>query len=144
MDTTTAVKTKRNRKTLGDLAFDRINILVLVILLAIILYPLWLILIASVSDPDAVLAGKVLLFPVDFSLIGYEAVFQHQELLRSYMNSIFYTVAGSALSVVITMMAAYALSRKFKGKKFVNLYFVFTMFFTGGLIPQFLTNRNLD
>lgn len=70
-------------------------------------------------------------------------MFEHQELLRSYLNSIFYTLAGTALSVVVTLMAAYSLTRKFSGKAFVNMYFVFTMFFTGGLIPQFLMNRSL-
>jgi putative aldouronate transport system permease protein len=108
-----------------------------------IIYPLWFIIIASVSDPDAVIAGNVLFWPKDFSMIGYEAVFEHKELLNSYKNSIFYTIAGTALSVIVTMMAAYALSRKFAGKKAVNFYFVFTMFFTGGLIPQFLMNQRL-
>lgn len=82
-----------------------------------IIYPLWFIIIASVSDPDAVIAGNVLFWPKDFSMIGYEAVFEHKELLNSYKNSIFYTIAGTALSVIVTMMAAYALSRKFAGKK---------------------------
>ena len=112
-------------------------------ILFIVLYPLWLILIASVSDPDAVLQAKVLLWPVDFSLMGYETVLQNTELLGSYLNSVFYTVVGSALSVIITLAAAYALSRKFAGKKLVNLAITFTMFFSGGLIPIFLNVLNL-
>ncbi len=131
------------RKSKGDRVFDTINLLFWVIVLAAILYPLWLIIIASVSNPDAVIAGKVLILPVDFSLIGYEAVFQQKELWNSYLNAIYYTVAGSAISVFVTMMAAYALSRQFVGKKFFNFIFVFTMFFTGGLIPTYLTMRNL-
>lgn len=123
--------------------FDTFNIIFWIIVLIIVIYPLWFILIASVSDPDAVMSGKVILWPKDFSLIGYEAVFGHKELLRSYMNSIYYTVVGTALSVAVTMMAAYALSRKFAGRKFVNFLFVFTMFFSGGLIPQFIMNRRL-
>lgn len=107
------------------------------------MYPLWFVMIASVSDPDAILSGKVLFWPKDFSLIGYEAVFEHRELTRSYLNSIYYTVAGTALSVIVTMMAAYALSRKFAGRKFVSFFFVFTMFFSGGLIPQYLMNQKL-
>jgi putative aldouronate transport system permease protein len=87
--------------------------------------------------------GKVFLLPVNPSWMGYEAVFQHRELLRSYANSIFYTVVGSFISVVITMMAAYALTRQFGGRKAVNLYIVITMFFNGGLIPSFIMNRNL-
>ena len=93
---------------------------------------------ASVSDPDAVLAGEVLFWPKGFSLMGYEAVFQHSELWQSYLNSIIYTVLGSALSVIVSLAAAYALSRKFAGKAFVNFLITFTMFFSGGLIPIFL------
>lgn len=98
------------------------------IVLFITLYPLWLVLIASVSDPDAVLAGEVLFWPKGFSLMGYEAVFQHSELWQSYLNSIIYTVLGSALSVIVSLAAAYALSRKFAGKAFVNFLITFTMF----------------
>lgn len=141
MDTKAATPSTVIKKTRGDKAFDIANLAIWIIVLALILYPLWLIIIASVSDPDAVVAGKVLLWPVDFSLIGYEAVFQHKELWNSYLNSIFYTLAGSALSVVVTLMAAYALTRTFIGKKLFNFLFIFTMFFSGGLIPTFLMIR---
>jgi putative aldouronate transport system permease protein len=139
---TVAVKYKVG-KTNADKIFDRCNTILWIIILGLILYPLWLIIIASVSDPDSILMGKVLLLPINPSWMGYEAVFQHRELLRSYANSIYYTVVGSFLSVVVTMMAAYALSRKFRGKKAVNLYIIITMFFNGGLIPSFIMNRNL-
>ena len=107
---------KKIQKPMGDRIFDTINAVIWVIILAVILYPLWLILIASVSDPDAVIAGEVLFWPKDFSLMGYEAVFDNDELIRSYLNAIIYTVFGTLLSVVVTMMAAYSLSRKFSGK----------------------------
>ena len=136
-------KQNRVQETRKDRIFNAVNLLFWIIVLFIVLYPLWLILIASVSDPDAVLQAKVLLWPVDFSLMGYEAVFQNSELLGSYLNSIFYTVVGSALSVIVSLAAAYALSRKFAGKKFVNLAITFTMFFSGGLIPIFLNIRDL-
>ena len=131
-------KHRRIRETKKDRIFNGINLIFWIIVLFIVLYPLWLILIASVSDPDAVLRAEVLIWPVDFSLMGYEAVFQYSDLWGSYLNSIFYTLAGSALSVVVTLAAAYALSRKFAGKKLVNLAITFTMFFSGGLIPIFL------
>lgn len=131
------------RKTAADATFDVLNNIFWVIILFIVLYPMWFIIIASLSDPDAVINGQVIFWPKDVSLIGYEAVFGHKELMRSYANSIFYTVAGSALSVAVTMMAAYALTRKFPGRKFVNFLFIFTMFFSGGLIPQFLMNKAL-
>ena len=142
----TALAAKRKtriRETRQDRVFNAVNLIFWIIVLFIVLYPMWLILIASVSDPDAVLQAKVLTWPVDFSLMGYEAVFQYSELWGSDLNSIFYTVAGSALSVVVTLAAAYALSRRFAGKKFVNLAITFTMFFSGGLIPIFLNIKDL-
>jgi putative aldouronate transport system permease protein len=134
---------KRVKKSGGDRLFDRCNLILWILLLGAVLYPLWLIIVASLSDPDAVMKGEVFLWPVNPSWMGYEAVFQHRELLRSYANSVFYTVSGSFISVVITMMAAYALTRKFRGRKLVNLYIIITMFFNGGLIPSFIMNRNL-
>ena len=142
----TAIAAKRQnrvRETGKDRVFNVINIIFWIIVLFIVLYPLWLILIASVSDPDAVLQAKVLVLPVDFSPMGYEAVFQYKELWGSYLNSIIYTVVGSGLSVVVTLAAAYSLSRKIAGKKLVNLVITFTMFFSGGLIPIFLNIRDL-
>jgi putative aldouronate transport system permease protein len=140
---TAAHKRKSITRTRRDVIFDIVNGVVWFFVLLMILYPLWLVLIASVSDAEAIVTGRVFLWPVDFSLIGYQAVFRHAEFMRSFLNSVFYTVAGTALSVIVTMMAAYALSRKFAGKKAVTLYFIFTMFFTGGLIPQFLMNMQL-
>lgn len=133
----------RIRETGKDRVFNAFNLVFWILVLFIVLYPLWLILIASVSDPDAVLQARVLLWPVDFSLMGYEAVFQYSELWGSYANSVFYTVVGSALSVMVSLAAAYALSRSFAGKKIVNLAITFTMFFSGGLIPIFLNVRDL-
>lgn len=143
MDINAVKRTNHIKKTRGDRIFDTINTSVWVVILALILYPLWLIIIASVSDPDAVVAGRVLLYPVDFSLMGYEAVFQQKELWNSYLNAVYYTLAGSSLSVIVTLMAAYALTRRFVGKNLFSFMFVFTMFFTGGLIPTFLTMRDL-
>ena len=143
MTATAKMRSVRIRETGRDRVFNIVNIIFMIVVLFITLYPLWLILISSVSDPDAVLQAKVLLWPVDFSLTGYEAVFKYKELIGSYLNSIFYTVVGSALSVVVTLAAAYALSRRFAGKKLVNLMITFTMFFSGGLIPIFLNVRDL-
>ena len=131
------------RETRADQIFNIANLLFWLVVLFITLYPLWLIIIASVSNPDAVLAGEVIWWPKGFSWMGYEAVFQYDELWSSYANSVFYTGAGSALSVVITLAAAYSLSHKFAGKKLVNLAITFTMFFSGGLIPIFLNIRDL-
>ena len=141
--TKTVHRSTRIRETHADNIFNAVNLVFWILVLAIVLYPLYLILIASVSDPDAVLQARVLLWPVDFSLMGYQAVFQYSELWGSYANSVFYTLVGSLLSVMITLAAAYALSRKFAGKRLVNLAITFTMFFSGGLIPIFLNVRDL-
>jgi len=133
----------RIKETGKDRVFNAVNLIFWIIVLFIVLYPLWLIVISSVSDPDAVRKAEVLLWPVDFSLMGYEAVFQHSELWNSYLNSILYTLVGSALSVIITLAAAYALSRKFAGRKVVSLAVTFTMFFSGGLIPIFINIKDL-
>ena len=133
----------RIRETGKDRVFNAINLIFWIIVLFIVLYPLWLIIISSVSDPDAVRRAEVLIWPVDFSLRGYEAVFQHSELWNSYLNSIFYTLVGSAMSVIITLAAAYTLSRKFAGRKVVSLVITFTMFFSGGLIPIFINIKDL-
>lgn len=115
-----------------------------IIVMFIIIYPLYLVLIASVSDPDAIVRGEVIWHPVDFSLVGYKAVFQYKEMLRSYANSIFYTAASVVISILVTLGAAYTLSRpKFPGKGFFNFIFVFTMFFNGGLIPTFLVMKDI-
>ena len=108
------------------------------------MYPLYLVVIASVSDPNAVMRGEVIWKPVDFSLIGYKSLGKYTDVFRSYGNSLFYTVTGVSLSIAVTLSAAYALSRpKFPGKKFLNIFFVVTMFFGGGLIPTFLVMRDL-
>ena len=133
----------RIKETGKDRVFNAINLVFWIIVLFIVLYPLWLIIISSVSDPDAVRRAEVLLWPVDFSTMGYKAVFGHAELWNSYLNSIFYTVVGSALSVIITLAAAYSLSRKFAGRKIVSLAITFTMLFSGGLIPIFINVRDL-
>lgn len=134
---------KKSGISMGDKLFDTLNLLFWVIVIFIVAYPLWLILIASVSDPEAVLNGKVYFWPVQFSLSGYQAILKNDEMLRAYLNSIIYTVSGTSLSVFITMMSAYVLTQKFAGKSFVNFLIVFTMFFSGGLVPSYLINREL-
>jgi len=118
--------------------YGTINTILFIILL-IVGVPLLYVLAASFSSPQAVTSGKVLLWPVDFSLEGYKAVFQHKLILRAYGNSMFYMIAGTCINVVLTMFAAYPLSRNdLPGGKGIMLMFTFTMVFTGGLIPMYL------
>ncbi len=130
--------------SMSNRIFYLFNTMFWIVIMFIILYPLYLVCIASVSDPDAIVRGEVIWHPVDFSLIGYNAVLKYTELWSSYANSIFYTGVGICISIVVTLAAAYTLSRRnFPGKAVLSLYFVVTMFFNGGLIPTFLVMRDL-
>ncbi len=131
------------REVWQDRLFHIFNQILFVIILFIVIYPLYFIVIASFSDPSAVLNGEVVFWPKDVSLIGYSAIMEYTRIWRGYMWSIIYTVVGTALSVTLTMLLAYALSCQFVGKKLINWLVVFTMFFSGGLIPTFLTMKNL-
>lgn len=120
-----------------------VNIILTVIFLAV-LYPCIFVISASFSSGDAVQAGKVVLFPVDFSLEGYKTVFNTGSVWIGFRNSLFYTVVGTLISLVMTLTAAYCLSRKdVPGRNFIMLIFTFTMFFEGGLIPSYIVMRSL-
>ena len=137
---------RRVVRTTGDKAFILINYTFLCIILAIILYPLIYVVSASFSSPSAVMSGRVVLWPVDLSVKGYEAIFSNKQILSGYGNSLLYTVAGTALNVALTLMAAYPLSRGNRvimGSKIIMFIYVFTMLFSGGLIPSFLLINRL-
>lgn len=136
-------KTTHIREVWQDRLFHIFNQILFVIILFIVIYPLYFVVIASFSDPSAVLNGEVVFWPKNVSLVGYSAIMEYTRIWRGYMWSIIYTVVGTALSVTLTMLLAYALSCQFVGKKLVNWLVVFTMFFSGGLIPTFLTMKDL-
>jgi putative aldouronate transport system permease protein len=124
----------------GDKLFDAVVLLISVILLFIIAYPLWFVVIASFSDPYMVGLGKVWLWPSGFTLMGYERTFSDSRIWIGYRNTILYTILGTCTSLLFTIPAAYSLSRKdLLGRNIIMVYFVFTMFFSGGLIPTYLT-----
>lgn len=139
------VKYKKKIKTsAGDRFYYTIIYILLISLALIVLYPLVYIVSASFSSPNAVSSGKVLLFPVDFSLEGYKAVFKYDDVFIGYRNTIIYTVFGTLLNVAMTMIAAYPLSRKeMPGNKMITVLFTFTMLFSGGLIPKYLVMQSL-
>lgn len=113
------------------------------IVLVISVYPIYFIIIASFSDPAAVGNGQVWLYPKGFTLDGYKELLKHENIWIGYRNTIFYTVVGTVIALVVNVSAAYALSRKdLVGRKAITLFFIFTMFFNGGLIPTFLTIRD--
>ena len=124
----------------ADRIFDAFNYILLTLILFIILYPLYFVVIASVSDPMAVLGGQVMWKPVGFSLEAYNMVFKDSQVMTGYRNTIVYTLIGTTLNMVLSICAAYPLSRrKLKGEGFVMGMMVFTMFFSGGLIPTYIT-----
>ncbi|WP_373460384.1 carbohydrate ABC transporter permease [Paenibacillus sp. V4I7] len=118
--------------------------MLLTVVLIIVLFPLIFIISSSFSSPQAVVSGKVWLFPVDFTLEGYKAVFRNPQIVSGYSNSLFYAVAGTAVNVALTVMLAYPLARKtFYGRNFIMVLLVITMMFDGGLIPFYLVVKNL-
>lgn len=140
---------KRNTKnkihlSTSDALFYRGVEILLVIVSLMVLYPLIYVLSASFSSGAAVSSGKVVLFPVDFSLEGYKTVFSDARIFVGYRNSIFYTVVGTLINLTVTFLAAYPLSRKdLVGRNFFMFLFSFTMFFGGGMIPSYILMRQL-
>jgi len=128
----------------GDKMFDAVNMTLLGIISIIVLYPLVFVLSASISDPAAVLGGDMWLLPKGITFEGYAKVFDNSDLLNSYGNTIFYTTLGTAINLVMTVMAAYPLSKRdFRGRNLLMGVMVFTMFFSGGLVPTYLLVKQL-
>lgn len=127
---------KHRKKTLNDRVFYFLNGLFLALLAVIIIYPLYFIIIASVSDSDAVLAGQVVLYPMGINFDGFEKIIHRSDVWRGYLNTIIYTALTVVISLTVTIPAGWALSRKnLPFKKFWMIYFIIPMFFGGGLIP---------
>ena len=130
---------KKQTGGLSDKASDIILVAICAIVLFLVAYPLYYVLVASVSNPYNVYAGKTFLLPSEFSLKGYSAVFADQNIFTGYLNSIKYTIIGTVFSVVMLYIAAYPLAQKdLPGRKFFSLFFIITMYFGGGLIPTYL------
>ena len=127
-----------------DVIFDTVIFSVLTILLVSVAYPLWWVIISSVSNSKAVSGGQVIWHPIGFTLKGYGEVFKDDSIVRSFLNSVLYTVCGVLVNLAVTLPTAYALSRdRFSGKKAITMFYVVTMFFSGGLIPTYLVVQNM-
>ena len=137
------IKPMKQKEIKADRAFNIFVGVMVALVLIITLYPIYLVIICSFSDASLVTSGQVTLYPRGVTLLGYNAVFQNRELIHSFFNSVLYTVTGTVISLAVTMGAAFTLSRKFPGKKLLSFLFAFTMFFNGGLIPTFLTIRDV-
>lgn len=131
-------------KTINDIIFDFMIFILCLLIFFVVAYPLYFVVIASVSDPALVATGKVTLFPKGFSLFGYKEIFGDSRIWIGYKNTIVYTTLGTLLNLALTLPAAYVLSRRdFKPRRILMFIFVVTMFFNGGLIPTYILMREL-
>ena len=130
--------------TLGDKLFYCCNFLILTLLVIAVLYPMIYVLACSFSSTSAVLTNRVVLWPVEFNLKAYATIFESTGIVSGFLNSVFYSIAGSAFAMTVLFMAAYPMSRKdMPGRPIFMAFFVVTMFFGGGMIPNYILVRNL-
>ncbi len=132
------------KQTTSDKLFNYITLVLVLGGCFIVLYPLYFILIASVSNPDLVLAGKITFLPREVDLSGYQRIFKYDPLWIGYRNSIFYAVTGALASGFLSLLGAYSISRRdFSGAKVLTIFLLITMFFNGGLIPTYILVKSL-
>ncbi|OAS89249.1 MULTISPECIES: carbohydrate ABC transporter permease [Metabacillus] len=135
---------RTTRRSKEDKVFDLINIFLVAIMVILVVYPLYFIVIASISNPNMIYEGKVWFLPKEITFEGYQRIFNDSKIWLGYKNSIIYTFVGTIVNVSFTLMAAYALSRRdLYGRNLIMFLFLFTMFFSGGLIPTYLVVKDL-
>ncbi|WNQ13364.1 carbohydrate ABC transporter permease [Paenibacillus aurantius] len=134
----------RIRQSAGDRVLDLFIYVWLIFVAMLVLYPLVYVFSASISNPEHVVTGKMWLIPMDFTSVGYTKLLQDKDVLLGYRNTLFYVSAGTLVNVVMTVLAAYPLSRRdFVGRGAITAFFAFTLFFSGGLIPTYLLIKSL-
>jgi len=139
-----ALLTKKG-KNVSELLFDIFIYSVCGLVFLVIAYPLYFVVIASISDSTLVSTGKVLLFPKGISFFGYQEIFQDTRIWNGYKNTMIYSLLGTLVNLLLTLPAAYVLSRQeFRARRILMFFFVFTMFFNGGLIPTYLLMKDLQ
>ncbi len=123
----------------SDAIFDTVILIVLTLVFIVVAYPLYFVIISSFSDPKAVAGGQVVWYPIGFNLRGYAEVFKNSQVVTGFINSLIYTTCGTLLNLAVTLPTAYALSRSdFNGNRFVSIFYLVTMFVSGGMIPTYL------
>ena len=138
------IKNKRVKTTWDDRLFDIVTGFLLIVIVIITFYPIYFVVLASFTDPVYVNSGAVLLFPKKTTLDGYYKVFEDSRVWIGYFNTLLYTVTGTLLGTTMTVMAGYALSRKdLLGRNIVMKMFVFTMYFSGGMIPTYIVVHSM-
>ncbi|KRG13828.1 carbohydrate ABC transporter permease [Lederbergia galactosidilytica] len=132
------------KQTIGDRAFGIVNFLLLCLILVIVIYPLIFVLSASISNPELLLKGEIRLLPKEITFEGYAKVFKNNDVMRGYLNTFVYTGVGTVINLMMTTAGAYALSRKnLYGRNVITALLIFTMFFSGGMIPTYLVIKDL-
>jgi putative aldouronate transport system permease protein len=135
-------KKRTIKSALPDKFFNLAIYLLLTLALIAVLYPLYFMCIASVSDPNALYQGRVIFLPKDVTWLGYQRIFSNVVIFRSYLNSIIYTIAGILVSLVLTIPTAFALSRsELPGRSIILKLMIFTMYFYGGMVPLYIVVR---
>ena len=128
----------------GDRTVNLIINIILITAGIAVIYPLWFVIIASFSDPEAIAEGKVILWPVMFTLDGYRELINNELIWTGYWNTLVYAVFGTAYSLLKMVPVAYALSRRdLPGRTLISLFFIFPMYFSGGMVPTYVLNTNL-
>lgn len=137
-------KKKTIKRSKSDVIFDGVIFVILTLILLIVAYPLYFIIISSFSSPDKVSSGQVVFYPIGFTLEGYKKVFENSQVVTGFINSLIYTTVGTCVNLLLTIPTAYALSRKkFQGRKAVTIFYMITMFISGGMIPTYLVVQKL-
>lgn len=132
------------KRTKEDVVFDVVTTILLCIAFVIVAYPLYFVVIASISDPYKVLRGEVVWLPKGLTFASYKEIFANAKIWTGYKNTILYTFFGTLLNVALTMTIAFPLSRRyFSGRKFVSMVLLITMYFGGGMIPTYLLVKSM-
>ena len=137
-------KHNRIRRSRGDIVFDIINVIIVVLITLTMIYPMWYVIIVSFATPEEAVMGRLYIWPKTFTLEAYEKVFENKDIWTGYLNTIIYTVAHTLYVLILTVPPAYALSKKqLPGRVAITWYFFATMFISGGLIPSYMLNKSL-
>ena len=132
-------RANRIKGSKSDIVYFVIIGAILALLTVIVVYPIYFIIIASISNPDAVLNGDVFLWPVEITFTGYQRLLDESLIWSGYLNTLIYTLVGTLFNIVLTIPAGWALSRDYlPARKFINIFLIITMFFGGGLIPYYI------
>lgn len=135
---------KKRKKYFGGTVFDMINGLIMLIIVLAMLYPFWYLIVGSVSSTAHIYSGKFLLWPDQLNLGSYQTMLSNGKVVRAFFTSLFVTIAGTAVSMTLTFMGAYVLSKPYlPGRTVMTMYLVFTMLFGGGLIPFYLLVKSV-